>query len=185
MDCGGCSACCESSYFIHVRPEETDALAHIPAELLFPAPDLPTGNVLLGYDKKGRCPMLGDGRCSVYGHRPLTCRTYDCRIFAAAGMAADRALITESSRRWRFSYPTEHDRVQHEAVRAAARFLQHHAECFPGGVLPASPVQVAILAVKVFEVFLRPDGQAGAPRLPASEAEIVAAGVKASEGFKG
>ena len=30
--------------------------------------------------------MLVDGRCSIYEHRPRTCRTYDCRIFTATGL---------------------------------------------------------------------------------------------------
>ena len=34
----------------------------------------------------GHCPMLVDGRCSIYEHRPRTCRTYDCRVFPAAGL---------------------------------------------------------------------------------------------------
>ena len=37
VPCGGCTACCTSSQFVHVDPDESDTLAHIPAELLFPA----------------------------------------------------------------------------------------------------------------------------------------------------
>jgi len=36
--CDGCTACCTSSQFVHIGPEETDTLAHIPRELVFPAP---------------------------------------------------------------------------------------------------------------------------------------------------
>ncbi len=46
VPCGECSACCTTSHFVHVRPEETQTLARIPRELLFPAPGLPDGNVL-------------------------------------------------------------------------------------------------------------------------------------------
>ena len=98
VPCGECNACCRSSYFIHIRPEETRTLSRIPKKLLFPAPGLPKGNVLLGYDEHGRCPMLIDDKCSIYEHRPQTCRNYDCRIFSAAGIAAgddDKALITQ------------------------------------------------------------------------------------------
>jgi hypothetical protein len=56
MPCGECNACCRSSYFIHIKPEETKTLARIPKKLLFPAPGLAKGNVLLGYDEHGRCP---------------------------------------------------------------------------------------------------------------------------------
>lgn len=124
VPCGECSACCTTSHFVHVRPEETQTLARIPQELLFPAPALPAGNVLLGYDEQGRCPMLTDGWCSIYEHRPLTCRTYDCRVFAAAGITADSDLITGQARRWKFRHPTQDDRDQHAAVRPAARFVR-------------------------------------------------------------
>lgn len=46
VPCGECSACCTTSHFVHVRPEETQTLARISRELLFPAPGLPDGNVL-------------------------------------------------------------------------------------------------------------------------------------------
>ena len=86
VPCDGCTACCTSSQFIHVGPDESDTLAHIPTDLLFPAPGLPPGHVVLGYDERGHCPMLIDDKCSIYEHRPRTCRTYDCRIFPAAGL---------------------------------------------------------------------------------------------------
>ena len=89
VPCGGCTACCTSSQFVHIGPDETDTLSYIPAELLFPAPRLPAGHVVMGYDERGHCPMLIDNRCSIYEHRPQTCRTYDCRIFPATGTGLD------------------------------------------------------------------------------------------------
>jgi uncharacterized protein len=90
VPCGDCTACCTSSQFVHIAPDETDALAHVPAQVLFPAPGFPPGHVLMGYDDRGHCPMFVDGACSVYEHRPRTCRTYDCRVFAAAGLVPDQ-----------------------------------------------------------------------------------------------
>ena len=162
--CGDCSACCSTSHFVHVGPDERDALAHIPRELLFAAPGMPAGHLVLGYDDRGRCPLLDDGgRCTVYEHRPLTCRTYDCRVFAAAGIDADREEITRRARRWRFDSPAPRDRDEHAAVRAAARFVRDNAAAFPGGAVPDDPAQLAVLAVKVAGVFL-PGGPAGAGR---------------------
>ena len=123
VPCDGCTACCTSSQFVHIGPRETDALAHIPRALLFPAPQLPKGNVLMGYDERGHCPMLIDGACSIYEHRPRTCRTYDCRVFPATGLEPDepaKVLITRRVRRWRFSFPNELDRVEQDEVRAIA-----------------------------------------------------------------
>jgi len=158
VPCGECNACCRSSYFIHIRPGEIRTLSHIPRKLLFPAPSLPKGNVLMGYDEHGRCPMLIDDRCSIYEHRSLTCRAYDCRIFSAAGIDAgddDKAPINQQVRRWRFDFPAKRDRDEHAAVRAAAAFLREHAECFPAGAAPGNPSQIALAALKVYGVFLK------------------------------
>ena len=138
---------------MHIEPDETDTLAHIPPELLFPAPLRPRGHQLLGYDENGHCPMLVDNRCSIYEHRPRACRTYDCRVFAAAGLEldeADKAAIAERVRRWRFDYPTTADREQHDAVRAAARYLQEH----PDGTVPANATLLAVRAVETHDRFL-------------------------------
>ena len=121
VPCGECTACCTSSQFVHVEADETDTLAHIPAELLFDAPGFPDGHVLMGYDERGHCPMLVDGRCSIYEHRPRTCRSYDCRVFAAAGVLPDAPAIAARVAEWRFSYPTAQHEAAHAAVKTAAQ----------------------------------------------------------------
>jgi Fe-S-cluster containining protein len=158
VPCGGCTACCTSSQFIHIGPDEAETLARIPAELLFPAPRMPRGNVLLGYDENGHCPMLIDGKCSIYEHRPRTCRTYDCRIFPAAGVAPDedQLPIARQARRWRFDFPADVDRMAHDGVRAAARFVREHEELLPGGVAPANATQRAVLAIRLADPGGRP-----------------------------
>jgi hypothetical protein len=162
VPCGDCSACCTSSQFVHIGPEETDSLAHIPPALLFPAPRLPAGHVLLGYDQRGHCPMLVDDQCSIYEHRPRACRTYDCRVFAAAGVDPDdgdgvKVEIGRRADRWRFAQPTQADRARHDAVRAAAAFLDRHHDLLPSGTAPVTRTQLAVLAVEVHEAFLRVD----------------------------
>lgn len=154
VPCGTCKACCTSSYFIQITPQETETLAHIPKELLFPVPGLPKGHMLLGYDQQGRCPMLTEKGCSIYQYRPKTCRSYDCRIFAAAGISAgeeDKNRVTQQVRQWQFSYPAPEDRIQHAAVKKAATFLQEHAKEFP---FPIVPTKLALMAIKVYDVFL-------------------------------
>ena len=157
VPCGSCTACCEASQFVHVGPDETDALAHIPSALLFAAPGLPKGHRLMGYDEHGRCPMLVEGRCSIYAHRPRTCRTYDCRVFAAADVAdADpsKERVAAQARRWVFDEPTQDDVVRHGAVRAAADFLDRYADQLPPGAAPVTATQLAVLAVELHETFL-------------------------------
>ena len=154
VPCAGCTACCTSSQFVHIGPDETETLAHVPGELLFPAPLLPRGHVVLGYDERGHCPMLVEGACSIYEHRPRACRTYDCRVFAAADLDAaddEKPLIAERARRWRFSYPTETDRKDHDAVRAAATFVREHPDELPAGTAPTTTTQAAVLAVEMHD----------------------------------
>jgi Fe-S-cluster containining protein len=127
VPCDGCTACCTSSQFVHIEPDETDTIAHIPSDLLFPAPRLPLGHLVLGYDERGHCPMLVNGACSIYEHRPRTCRVYDCRVFAAAGLEPDderKVEITKRVRQWRFTYGSDDDRARHDAIRAAAAALE-------------------------------------------------------------
>jgi Fe-S-cluster containining protein len=156
VPCGLCRGCCTSSKFVHIRPEEVQTLSRIPDELLFAAPFLPKGTMVLGYDKNGHCPMLIENRCSIYEYRPLTCRNYDCRIFCAAGILPDKndSRIRKQVQSWQFSYPYANEHALHKAVRDGARFITHHAGNFPGKRIPTDLGQLAILALKVYELFL-------------------------------
>ena len=162
VPCDGCTACCTSSQFVNIAPDETETLAHIPSELLFPAPRMPLGHVLLGYDEQGRCPMLTDAGCSIYDHRPRTCRTYDCRVFPATGLlpGPERPLIEERAQRWRFDLPTATDRAELDAVRAAARFLHEHGDAMADG-RSSDPTQLAVLALEARDAFLAGDRDTG------------------------
>lgn len=156
VPCGTCTACCTSSQFVHIEPDETATLAQVPAALLFPAPRLPRGHVVLGYDERGRCPMLRDAGCSIYEHRPRTCRTYDCRVFPAAGVVLEEATkvaIAAQARRWRFEHLDEADRCNHDSVLAAAAFVRSHPELLSDGVMPAGATQHAVLAVRLHALF--------------------------------
>ncbi len=174
--CGSCVGCCTSSYFIKVRAHEKDALAHIGAENLRPVPGATNGNMLMGFDDQGHCFMFANGGCAIYQHRPETCRTYDCRVFTAAGMNAgpDRPVINDRIAAWRFEYPGDRDREEHRAVTAAANFIRQHPIRFPGGHIPSRPSEIAVLAVKSYQVFLE---------VPSSDAEIAAAIVDACRRF--
>lgn len=175
VDCRTCTGCCTSSYFIHIRPDETQTLAQIPRRLRVAAPGMPSGHVLLGFNQEGVCPMLKGGQCAIYSHRPQTCRNYDCRVFAAVGLEAggdDKAHINQRIHRWEFSFPTPRDRQEKQAVQAAAQFIRDHAEQFPGGRVPTNPSQLALLALKSHPVFL--PGGVGTPedQPPPHPAEI-------------
>lgn len=185
VPCGGCNACCKSAYFIHIRPDERETLKRIPRRLRFPAPGLPRGHVVLGYDERGHCPMLVDDRCSIYEHRPRTCRSYDCRIFPATGLdtAGDgKAQLDARIRRWRFDLASEADGRLLAAARAAASFLRDRAHRFPAGAVPSNLTQLATFALTVLEVFTPaepPDD--GGP--PPSDDDLAAAALRAHERF--
>jgi Fe-S-cluster containining protein len=176
--CGDCRGCCTSSYFIKVRAHEQAALEHIGEENLRPVPAATNGAQLMGFDEQGHCFMFANGGCSIYQHRPETCRTYDCRVFAAAAMNAGpgKTEINERIASWRFDYPSARDRDEHKAVTAAANFIRQHVIRFPGGRVPSRPSEVAVLAVKTYQVFLDP---------PPSDALISAAIIAASREFDG
>jgi uncharacterized protein len=157
VPCGDCVGCCVSSYFIPIRLQDTEARANIPAKLLVVAPGQPSGHAMMGYLEDGTCPMLKEGKCSIYRARPQTCRDYDCRIFTAAGIdagGADKTAINRRVHQWRFVYEGDADLAAHDAVRAAAHFIQTKREAFPGGRAPTAPTGIAVLAVKTYALFL-------------------------------
>jgi hypothetical protein len=156
VPCGDCSACCTASQFIHIEPDEARALARIPSDLLFPAPGLPDGHVLMGYDQRGHCPMLVEGRCSIYEDRPRTCRAYDCRIFAVTGVPVDepqKRAVAARVAQWRFSASDPDDDLRWSAVRAAVAFLGRLEA--PEGV-PA--MAQALAALRIHRLFYGPEG---------------------------
>jgi Fe-S-cluster containining protein len=158
VPCGDCRGCCVSSYFIPIRPTDA-AAAHISPELRVRAPGQPAGHTMMGYRADGTCPMLVNRQCTIYPYRPQTCRDYDCRIFAAAGIDAggpEKIVINRRVRAWRFTYATDTAERTHHAIRATASFIRHHAAEFPNGRAPTSPTGVAVLAVKSYGVFLDP-----------------------------
>ncbi len=155
VPCNGCTACCTASQFVHVDPDESDTLAHIPAAVLFPAPGLPDGHMVMGYDEHGACPMFVDGACSIYDHRPRACRIYDCRIFAATGVDAGedgKPGVAARVRRWQFSYASPDATRSHDAMRSAAAYLRDHAQV-AGSSTPLGATARALLAFKIADLF--------------------------------
>jgi hypothetical protein len=101
--------------------------------------------------------MLTRGGCSVYAQRPQTCRDFDCRLFAAAGILSagdDKPLINARIAAWRFTYQTATDKTIHEAIRSTARFLRAASAEPNTPRLPTSPIAIAGLAFKAHAVFL-------------------------------
>ncbi|MET0535430.1 MAG: YkgJ family cysteine cluster protein [Steroidobacter sp.] len=155
VPCGECVGCCVSGYSVQLRPEDQRARTQIPTELLVSPPGFPTGHMTVPPRPDGACPMLDAGRCTIYHVRPQTCLDYDCRIFSAAAIEAGKPIIDKRVREWRFSYPTEADRLEHAAVTAAATFIREYRDSFAVRV-PATPMGIAVFAIKAYSVFLDP-----------------------------
>jgi Fe-S-cluster containining protein len=158
VPCGSCTACCTASQFVHIAPDETDTLSHIPTELLFQAPRLPPGHRVLGYDEHGHCPMLKNNQCSIYEFRPRACRTYDCRVFPATGVVltgVHTQHIARRSDRWRFTFSSGADRAEYDALHAAARFLQEHSDEIVGLPRAMTETQRAIIAIEIHDAFVQ------------------------------
>jgi Fe-S-cluster containining protein len=178
VPCGACRGCCRSSMFIHIRPEEVETNQRVPRSLLFPAPGLPMGHLLMGYGDKGQCPMLVDNRCSIYEHRPQTCRDYDCRVFAATGISIDletQPEIAQRAREWAFTYESKESCEEHRVLQLAAAFLENNRDLFPNGTVPNYPVQLAALAVEIYRLFSELTRKAEKNELPLSDAAIARA----------
>lgn len=181
VPCGSCVGCCVSAYFIPLRPGDRGARARIPAQVLVDAPDQPPGHAMMGHGADGHCPMLAAGRCTIYPDRPQTCRDYDCRIFAAAGIEAggpQRRVINQRVRAWRFSHAHADLQRVHDAIRLAAAFIRDRWQAFPGHCAPTAPTGIAVLALKAYPVFL--DGGAAAGLDDAGRARAI---IQASRDF--
>jgi uncharacterized protein len=159
VPCGDCVGCCVSSYPIPLRPTDRVAQEQVPEQFLLPVPGQRPGHLLMGFREDGSCPFLSDRACSIYAERPRTCRDYDCRIYAAAGLApaGDRPVIRNRVESWSFRYPTQQDRDEAVAVRRAAEFIGLHQQLFPAKMRAGSPTAAAVLAIKSYGLFLRTD----------------------------
>lgn len=168
VPCGDCRGCCSAGRFVHLLPSDKAAHAAIPKPLLIRAPGMPAGHAVMGYLDTGACPMLKAGNCSVYASRPSTCRTFDCRVLAATGLAmAGRwsERINDRVRTWRFTFSSEGGKQRLRAMQAAAAFIQRHAAAFPGGRAPTDPTSIAVLAIKVHPVFLSHGAEASREKI--------------------
>jgi hypothetical protein len=154
VPCDGCVGCCVSSYVIPLRPADSVALATVTAAHL----RLPVDGGLAQMTPRedGTCPMLEDGRCTIYAGRPQTCRDYDCRIYAATGLLPDgeRPVIRQRVLEWRFEFGTESEIAQSAALRRAAQFIRANAALFPAAARAESAAAVAVMAVKSWPLFV-------------------------------
>lgn len=153
VPCGGCTACCRSAQFILIEPDDP-SLGSIDPELLVPAVGLPDGHLVMGYDENGHCPMLVDDTCSIYDHRPKTCRTYDCRVFPASNIWPEHGTKVEISTRaetWQFIIDETSEARLDAVRRAGVALLTRRTDLF--GAHPPENTQLAAMAIVVHDLF--------------------------------
>jgi Fe-S-cluster containining protein len=155
VPCDGCVGCCVSSYPIPLRPTDAVALARVPDRYLQWASGIGQ-SARMGFREDGTCPMLAERLCTIYADRPRTCRDYDCRIYAAAGVLPDgnRPVIQQRVAEWCFNYEDEQASASAAAVHAAADFIRAHAASFPAAMRAHSATAAAVLAIKVYPLFM-------------------------------
>lgn len=158
VPCGNCFACCTSSYIINVHSDEKETLRAVPHELLIDTYGSP-GTKALKSDTNGHCLLMKENKCLIYENRPWACRTYDCRLLSAAGLSesADKTKINTQIKKWTFSFSDDVDHENYNAVQKAAHFIVTHIKDFPSGYISTKPVQQAVAAVKIFELFIESD----------------------------
>jgi uncharacterized protein len=157
VPCGDCNACCRASYFVPIHSDERETLARIPPAQLTRSAREGVPEWALVQACAGGCPMLVDSKCSIYAQRPQTCRRFDCRVFAAAGVglgSGPRARVNARVWQWRFDYPTEFDAECQNAVLAAAAFLRRRGDLIQPDLAPTDASELAKAAVFVHEIFL-------------------------------
>jgi Fe-S-cluster containining protein len=75
VPCGDCHRCCTGHAFEQIGLEPFE-VARFPQAIWHEE----TQEHAIPWTD-GRCPFFIDGRCSIYEHRPSTCRVFDCRIY--------------------------------------------------------------------------------------------------------
>jgi hypothetical protein len=115
VPCGTCQACCWSK-MVDVYPEEEK-----PEDLMHMDLEIRDGKLALRKRADGACVHLGPDGCSIYEHRPVACRVYDCRIFSAVGVCPDVNLEDGHHHPlWVFDLVTQEDKIMDVALRRGA-----------------------------------------------------------------
>lgn len=78
VDCSGCNSQCCRHYEVFCEKGDDPSL--------FTGISKETGEPILPRNEDGSCSHLTENGCGIYDRRPKTCRSYDCRPYAIAGV---------------------------------------------------------------------------------------------------
>lgn len=103
VPCNGCTACCRGSE-VTVTEEEAERLGYENTRELY-------GRRVLAHQSDGACVFLENDRCGIHEQRPETCRVFDCRRMAIAGvLPATRPHVADRVKQWRIVVEQPRDR---------------------------------------------------------------------------
>lgn len=88
VPCNGCTACCQSD-LIMLKPEYGDD-PDLYDTMPMINPMTGAKGLALKHKPEGGCIYLGETGCTIHGHAPFICRTFDCRRFVKNLSRADR-----------------------------------------------------------------------------------------------
>lgn len=94
VPCNGCHHCCRSEV-VAILPEEGDDIRRYDHDVI----DIPgQGTVaVLKHRPNGDCVYLDATGCTIHGHAPFICRTFDCRRWYQGHTRAQRrSMIADS-----------------------------------------------------------------------------------------
>lgn len=75
VPCDGCTLCCQNGDLLRLLPEDDELLY-----MTQPHPFM-RGEKALAHKENGDCIYLDRKTgCTIHAHRPVMCRTFDCRI---------------------------------------------------------------------------------------------------------
>lgn len=77
VPCNGCRECCRSGQGLFLHPEHGDEVGSYEHRIAVDSAGNPV--FLLATAASGACVYLGPSGCTIYGRRPLLCRSFDCR----------------------------------------------------------------------------------------------------------
>lgn len=114
VPCNGCTACCRDTA-ITVTDEEAERLGVEHTKIVM-------GRRVLAHQSDGACVFLEDDHCRIHAERPRTCRVFDCRRMALAGVTpGPMPHIAERVRQWQIVIENPSDRALVTQARALGR----------------------------------------------------------------
>ena len=108
VPCGNCHHCCHSE-IIPLVPEEGDDLNRFAHNVV----DIPGQGpmAILAHKPNGDCVYLDATGCSIHGHAPFICRTFDCRHWYRTHTRAERRKMIAGSRATRDVFNAGRERL--------------------------------------------------------------------------